>query len=67
MVEAGLSEEVISEQGLKDEKEQAMGSGGGRKHSRVREQSVKRPCGRICFLLEDQQGNWCHWSGDIDR
>lgn len=38
MVEAGLSEEVISEQGLKDEKEQAMGSGGGRKHSRVREQ-----------------------------
>ena len=25
MVEAGLSEEVVSEQGLKDEKEQAMG------------------------------------------
>lgn len=45
MVEAGLSEEVTSEQGQKDEKE-GHRSGAGRKHSRVREQQVQRPWGQ---------------------
>lgn len=63
MVEAGLSEEVVSEEGQKAGKE-GHGLGGGREHAWVRGQQEQKPWGRIWVLFEGQQGSWYGWNGD---